>query len=113
MLAPHEILEKALEFAEQEYLAAKARGVPSPVIELNATDADDPEEIEVVVWRRQYLVESLRMRGVADEGVARNPDCPEGAGTFSVLVVAEEGIFPFKMPIPYPLGAMQAPPAEG
>ena len=113
MLAPHEILEKALEFAEQEYLAAKARGVPSPVIELNATDADDPEEIELVVWRRRDLVESLRTRGERGERAARSLERPEEVGMFSVVVVAEEGIFSFKIPLQEPAGPMPAPAAEG
>jgi hypothetical protein len=99
MLPPHEILEKALEFAEQEYLAAKDRGVPSPVIELNATDVEDPEEIEVVVWRRRDLVATLRTRGERGERAARSLERPEEVGMFSVVVVAEEGILPYKMPV--------------
>jgi hypothetical protein len=100
MLAPHEILEKAIEFAEMEYLAAKARGVPSPVIELNATDAAYPEKIDLVAWQRRDLVGSLRTRGEGGVGAARRLDRPEEPGTFALVVVALEGIYPYKMPVP-------------
>lgn len=113
MFTPQEIFEKSIEFAELEYLSARNRGVPSPVIELDGSDAEDPEKVTVTVWQRQNLVGSLRTRGERGIGAAKSLDHPEQPGTFSVIVVAAQGIYAFpKMPIQNPLGPMPDVPGD-
>ncbi|SIO66444.1 hypothetical protein SAMN05444166_8083 [Singulisphaera sp. GP187] len=63
-----EALDAALDAAELAYCRARGRGDLDPVVKVTRMDPEAPDWIEIAVWSRVVLINTLpqRCRGVAE-----------------------------------------------
>jgi hypothetical protein len=100
MITPEQIVENGLEGAQLEYLAAKAKGVPSPAVELSAPDEADPRALTFTAWDLPELVASLRVRGRRGVAAAKIAERPMAVGYFRGVIDTAQGICAFLLPVP-------------
>ena len=80
MYVTQQIVENGLAFAQMAYLDAKAKGIPSPVIELWATDADNPGDITFTTRDLPTLLGWLRGLGPRGVALSRSVEMPPDEG---------------------------------
>jgi hypothetical protein len=92
------ILQTCTETAEMEYLRAKGRGVPDPVIELVTFDPRNPHAVGLAVWERRELARCMDARSKGAAAVLRE-EPPDGR-PFTVVVATWDGVRIFHRPEP-------------
>jgi hypothetical protein len=94
------ILRYCIEAAEIEYLRARGRGVPDPVIELVSIDLQHPHTIGLKVWDRPEMARSMDLRSTGAAAALR--EAPPDGCPFTIVVATSESVRIFHRPVPCP-----------